>query len=157
MGNSTWLFLNDDLDPGGRQVRRRPYSRPHPYGTFKLALERFFEPDGGPLHDKAIVIRPAYRPLGKLLYNLKGVDPKHASKFRIRPEYQGELTGKRAGSTQNLGLARRIFNTRDVARSPAYGVNEALSASTPNGKSGIFENEGNIQRPSLSRVAGSER
>ena len=78
-------------------------------GTFKLALERFFEPDGGPLHDKAIVIRPAYRPLGKLLYNLKGVDPKHASKFRIRPEYQGELTGKRAGSTQNLGLARRIF------------------------------------------------
>ena len=45
------------------------------------------------------MIQPAYRPLGKLLYNLKGIDPKHANGFGIRASYQGDLSGKRAGST----------------------------------------------------------
>jgi hypothetical protein len=58
-------------------------------GTFQRALESSLEPEGGPIHDKAILIQPAYRPLGKLLYNLKGTDPRHASTFSIRPAYQG--------------------------------------------------------------------
>jgi hypothetical protein len=126
-------------------------------GTFQLTLERSFEPDGSPLHHKAILIQPAYHPRGKLLYNLKGVDPKHAAKFGIRPADQGELSGKRAGFTQNLGLARRNSTTRDVARSASYSVDRALSASTANEKSGIFAVEGEAQRPSLSRAAGSEQ
>jgi hypothetical protein len=32
-------------------------------GTFQHALERSLEPEGGPIHDKAILIQPAYRPL----------------------------------------------------------------------------------------------
>jgi hypothetical protein len=53
------------------------------------------------IHDKAILIQPAYRPLGKLLYNLKGVVPRDAKEFGIRATYQGILSGKRAGFTQN--------------------------------------------------------
>jgi hypothetical protein len=68
-------------------------------GTFKRALERSLEPEGGPVHDKAIMILAAYNPLGKLRYNLKGIDPKHANDFGIQPEYQGALSGKRAGVT----------------------------------------------------------
>jgi hypothetical protein len=86
-------------------------------GTFQRALERSLEPEGGPIHNKAILIQPAYRPQGKLLYNLKGTDPKHASDFCIRPADQGILSGKRAGVTQNLGPgARRKASTREVAQ-----------------------------------------
>jgi hypothetical protein len=67
--------------------------------TLQEALESSLEPEGGPIHDKAILFQKAYSPLGKLLYNLKGTDPKHASAFGIRPEYQGILAGKRAGFT----------------------------------------------------------
>ena len=69
---------------------------------------------GTAIHDKAIMIQAAYNPLGKLRYNLKGVDPKHASGFGIRPAYQGELSGKRAGCTQNLSAsARHKATTRE--------------------------------------------
>ena len=83
-------------------------------GTFQRALERSLEPEGGPIHNNAILIQPAYRPLGKLLYNLKGIDPKHANDFGIRPAYQGALSGKRAGVTQNLSArARHKTTTRE--------------------------------------------
>jgi hypothetical protein len=97
---------------------------------FQLALERALEPEGGPNHEKAIMIQPAYRPLGKLLYNLKGVDPKHACGFGIRPAYQGELLGKRAGCTQNLSTSARHKATTREDENPS-SVASAGSVSAP--------------------------
>jgi hypothetical protein len=80
------------------------------------------------IHDKAILIQPAYRPLGKLLYNLKGVVPRDAKEFGIRATYQGILSGKRAGFTQNLGPgARRKAPTREVAPPSSRTSEKALS------------------------------
>jgi hypothetical protein len=98
-------------------------------GTFQRALERSLEPEGGPIHDKSMLIQPAYKPLGKLLYNLKGTDPRHASDFGIRPEYEGVLSGKRTGFTQNLGpRARRKAPTREVAQPPLRPSDNGLSS-----------------------------
>jgi hypothetical protein len=97
--------------------------------TFQQVLDRSFEPEGGPVHDKAILIQTAYKPLGKLLYNLKGTDPKHASDFNIRPAYQGFLSGKRAGFTQNLGPgARRKSHTREVEQPRIYPSDDKPSS-----------------------------
>ena len=40
---------------------------------FQSAFERSLEPEGGPTHEKAILIKPAYSPEGKLRYMLKGM------------------------------------------------------------------------------------
>ena len=74
---------------------------------FQFALERALEPEGGPNHEKAIMIQPAYAPRGKLLYNLKGLHPREAKRFGVRPSYQGDLSGKRAGCTENIGSGAR--------------------------------------------------
>lgn len=74
---------------------------------FQSTLERSFEPEGGPNHEKAIMIRPAYAPAGKLLYNLKGLDPREATQFGVRASFQGELEGKRVGCTENIGARAR--------------------------------------------------
>ncbi len=74
---------------------------------FQSTLERSFEPEGGPNHEKAIMIQPAPTPRGKLLYNLKGLDPREARQFGIRASYQGELEGKRVGCTENIGARAR--------------------------------------------------
>ena len=112
---------------------------------FQLALERALEPEGGPNHEKAIMIQPAYRPLGKLLYNLKGVDPKHASGFGIRPAYQGELSGKRAGCTENLGAgARRKASTREVEPTCSGRSKDTLSTAISSGNSETRVHNGRI-------------
>ena len=106
---------------------------------FQFALERALEPEGGPNHEKAIMIQPAYRPLGKLLYNLKGVDPKHASGFGIRPAYQGELSGKRAGVTQNLSAkARHKAPTREDENPSSVASAGSVSAASIRGSSEIL-------------------
>jgi hypothetical protein len=118
-------------------------------GTFKHALERSLEPEGGPIHNKAIFIRLAYRPLGKLLYNLKGTDPKHASDFGIRPAYQGFLSGKRVGFTQNLGPgARRKATTREVGPASSYPTEWASSACA---SSALFEHATPTRQSSTSK------
>jgi hypothetical protein len=81
------------------------------HGDFQRALERSFEPEGGPKVDQAIKIQPAYDPLGKLLYNLKGTDPKRAKQFGVQASYQGELEGKRCGCTENIGARARKKGT----------------------------------------------
>ena len=76
-------------------------------GEFQLALERVFEPEGGPTHDKAIFIQAAHHPRGKLLYMLKGLRPKDAKEFGVRASFQGEIEGKRAAVTESIGLRAR--------------------------------------------------
>jgi hypothetical protein len=76
-------------------------------GEFQLALERAFEPEGGPTHDNAIMIQPAYHPRGKLLYMLKSLRPEEAKAFGVRASFQGEIEGKRAAVTENIGLRTR--------------------------------------------------
>ena len=67
------------------------------------------------------MIQAAYNPLGKLRYNLKGVDPRHANEYGIRPAYQGELSGKRAGVTQNLSANARKASIHGTPTSTASG------------------------------------
>jgi hypothetical protein len=113
---------------------------------FQLALERALEPEGGSNHEKAIMIRPAYRPLGKLLYNLKGVDPKHASGFGIRPAYQGEVLGKRAGCTENIGAGarRKASTTREVEPTCSGESKDTLSTGISSGNSETRVQNGRI-------------
>ena len=123
-------------------------------GTFQRALERSLEPEGGPIHDKAILFQKAYSPLGKLLYNLKGTDPKHASAFGIRPEYQGILAGKRAGFTQNLGPgARRKATTREVGPASSYPTEWASSACA---SSALFEHTTPTRQSSTSKFCAGK-
>ena len=122
--------------------------------TLQEALERSLEPEGGPIHEKAILIQSAYRPLGKLLYNLKGADPKYASIFSIRPAYQGILSGKRAGCTENLSAgARRKSTTGEVARAPSVTPADTLSVTAISGNSNIMVREG---RPSASKFSAGD-
>jgi hypothetical protein len=77
-------------------------------GQFQAALERALEPED----EKAIMVQPAYDPLGKLKYMLKGLHPRDAKEFGIRASFQGLLEGKRVGCTENIGeRARRRFET----------------------------------------------
>jgi hypothetical protein len=102
-------------------------------GTFQRTLEHSLEPEGGPRHDKAILIQTAYAPLGKLCYNLKGIGPKHANEFGIRPAYQGELSGKRAGLTENLGAGARrkaATATREVGQPSSCTSKKSLQTWT---------------------------
>jgi hypothetical protein len=76
-------------------------------GEFQSALESSLEPEGGPVHEKAIMIKPAYAPEGKLRYNLKGLSRRDAAEFHIRASFQGEIEGKRVGCTENIGPRAR--------------------------------------------------
>jgi hypothetical protein len=76
-------------------------------GTFQAALERSLEPEGGPTHEKALMIKPAYAPEGKLRYMLKGMTRSDAKAFGVRSSFQGEIEGKRVGSTENIGARAR--------------------------------------------------
>ena len=123
-------------------------------GSFQRALERSLEPEGSPIHNNAILIQQAYRPLGKLLYNLKGVNPKHANDLRIRPAYQGMLSGKRAGCTQNLSAgARYKATTGEVARASSVTPADTLSVTAISGNSDIQVQEG---RPSASKFSSGD-
>ena len=47
---------------------------------------------------------------------LKGINPKYGPFYRVRPEGQGEVHGKRCGLSKNLGLAaRERFNMKKAA------------------------------------------
>jgi hypothetical protein len=121
---------------------------------FQFALERALEPEGGPNHEKAILIQSAYRPLGKLLYNLKGVDPKNANDFGIRPAYQGTLSGKRAGCTQNLGAGARLkASTSEVKNQFSEASAETLSPTAIRGNS---ETPTQNRRPLASKFSSGE-
>ena len=76
-------------------------------GEFQIAFEKSFEPEGGPTHENAILIKPAYSPQGKLRYMVKGINRTDASKFGVRASFQGEIEGKRVGFTQNIGPRAR--------------------------------------------------
>jgi hypothetical protein len=73
----------------------------------QVAFERSLEHEGGPTHEKAILIKPAYSPEGKLRYMLKGMRRADASKFKVRPSFQGVIEGKRVGFTENIGPSAR--------------------------------------------------
>jgi hypothetical protein len=65
--------------------------------AFQAELEASLRPEGEPTHEKAIMLKPADYPLGKLRYMVKGVSRQTASKLGIsKIAYQGEVDGKRA-------------------------------------------------------------
>ena len=73
---------------------------------FRRALERAFEPEGGPHDARALNVQSAYSPDGKLRYNLKGIDPRHAKEVGVAT-FQGDLEGKRVGCTENISARAR--------------------------------------------------
>ena len=86
----------------------------------KLRSKRSLEPEGGPTHEKAIVIHPAYYPEGKLRYMLKGMSRADAKGFRVRASFQGEIEGKRVGFTENIGPRARA---QSIAAATKLGRN----------------------------------
>lgn len=57
---------------------------------------------GAPLKG-ALHVQTARTPAGAIDYMLKGLHPRHAKRFNIDHDYQGEVTGKRCGVSKNLG------------------------------------------------------
>jgi len=109
-------------------------------GDFQVAFERSLEPEGGPTHEKAIAIQPAYSPAGKLRYMLKGISRADAKRFRVRASPQGEIEGKRVGCTENIGplaRARRDATTTKLRRSvdaeprPSVSISSEFQANCP--------------------------
>jgi hypothetical protein len=109
-------------------------------GEFQIAFERSLEPEGGPTHEKAILIKPAYSPEGKLRYMLKGMSRTDANRFRVRPSFQGEIEGKRVGFTENIGpraRAQSIAAATKLGRNiggqpkPSVSILSELQANSP--------------------------
>jgi hypothetical protein len=74
---------------------------------------------------------------------LKGTEPRHASIFSIRPAYQGILSGKRAGCTQNLSsAARHKTHTREVENASVAAPPDSLSAAGISKSSEILVRDG---------------
>ena len=63
------------------------------------------------IHDKAILIQPAYRPLGKLLYNLKGVVPRDAKSSVSGQHTKGFCleSGQASPRTSDQELGERLL------------------------------------------------
>jgi hypothetical protein len=115
-------------------VRERDHTHLHahdPFGgqdqgaTFEQLLLRALEPDGEPA-DRAVLVKPTGSgqrgsggPLGWWRYICKGLHPVDAMQRYIKPQRQGDITGKRTGMTENLNRAARLraLNTR-----PTHGA-----------------------------------
>jgi hypothetical protein len=109
-------------------------------GVFQIAFERSFEPEGGLSHEKAILIKPAYSPHAKLAYMLKGMRRAEAIKFKVRASFQGEIEGKRVGTTQNVGPRARARSTsaatklgRNIAgqSTPSATISSEIQTNSP--------------------------
>jgi hypothetical protein len=110
---------------------------------FRLVLERTLEPEGGPTHEQAILIQPAYDPRGKIDYLLKGMRRREARILGIVTTCsEGEIVGKRVGYTESIGPAAR---TR-------YWLREANRAATIAAKF----NDKNLQQKAITTSVPSE-
>ncbi len=105
----TWIWVREIGNHGGSHVHILMHVPPWlmESGEFQSALERVLEPEGGPSHEQAINYEPAYDPLGKLRYMLKGLPPKDGKQLGVRTKPQGEIEGKRCGTTENIGASAR--------------------------------------------------
>jgi hypothetical protein len=102
-----WVWVREVGANGARHVHILVHVPPLLVDKLTTALERLFEPEGGMLCDRAIEIKDAYWPTGKLRYMLKGLSPADGSRLSIRCKPQGKLVGKRSGTTENIGAAAR--------------------------------------------------
>jgi hypothetical protein len=109
-------------------------------GEFEIAFERSLEPEGGPTHKKAVLIKPAYAPQGKLRYMLKGMSIADANKFGVRASFQGEIEGKRVGFTENIGpraraqciaVATKLGRNIGAEPRPAVSISAEFQANCP--------------------------
>jgi hypothetical protein len=109
-------------------------------GEFQIAFERSLEPEGGPTYDKAVLIKPAYAPEGKLRYMLKGMSRADANKFGVRASFQGEIEGKRVGFTENIGpraraqciaVATKLGRNIGAEPRPSVSISSEFQANCP--------------------------
>jgi hypothetical protein len=134
------------------------------YKQFRLALERTLEPEGGTADERAIRIQSAYDAFGKLRYMLKGIEERHAQQFGLKASFQGELEGKRVGSTQNIGKTARKKRHPNWIRAQDVFVgtpdaenlrsNKTYGPAKPENTASKFE--GGIQGTNVDAATGSE-
>jgi hypothetical protein len=67
----------------------------------------FAEVTGGNVAEGALHIEEVYNPVGLVKYMLKGMDEVWAKTYKIAPEEQGPVVGKRAGTSRNIGKTAR--------------------------------------------------
>lgn len=106
-----WVIENKSGTPHLHWLLHVPASR---LDAYKAKLRGWVEECFGPvLASRAIHVQEAYNPYGCRLYFLKGMDPLYAPFYRVVPEDQGTVLGKRFGVSQNLGPSQtRKHGTR---------------------------------------------
>lgn len=83
-----------------------PAERSH---DFKMRLWSWVDQLTGEITaSNAIDIKPIYNLKGMRSYALKGASPATAKHFGAKPEEQGVIVGRRAGTSANLGPSSRI-------------------------------------------------
>jgi hypothetical protein len=109
-----WVWVREIGRRGGRNTHILMHVPPwlmkrHDFrAAFEAELEASLRPEGEPTHEKAILIKPADYPLGKLQYMLKGIARADASRLGIRKtRCEGEIVGKRVGYTESIGKTAR--------------------------------------------------
>jgi hypothetical protein len=109
-----WIWVREIGKRGGRNTHILMHVPPwlmedDAFRTsFEAELEASLRPEGEPTHEKAFLVKPADRPLGKLRYMLKGLSRPDAKRLGIpRTRFEGEIIGKRVGCTENIGAAAR--------------------------------------------------
>lgn len=119
-----WCWVRE-VSKGGAGAPNTQLTAYNPFPTtdeFAALLAECFEPVGGP-NDAAIKVKFAGGPIGWWRYSCKGISREDgkAEHRKIKPEYQGEIDGKRSGMTQNLNRAarRRARATLPVATAKA--------------------------------------
>jgi hypothetical protein len=109
-----WWWVRE-VSKNGIGAPNTQLSAHNPFSTveeFEELLAACFEPDGGP-NDAAIKVKFAGGPIGWWKYSVKGLSRAEAKERGIRPDYQGEVDGKRSGMTQNINrAARRRWQTQ---------------------------------------------
>ena len=112
-----WWWVRE-VSKGGDGAPNTQIAAHNPFSTdaeYERLLSDCLEPEGGP-NDNAIHVQLAYGPKGWWKYSSKGLNRAEAKQRRIKPDYQGEIDGKRSGMTQNLNrAARRRWQTQRVA------------------------------------------
>lgn len=109
-----WVIENSGEDIGPHWLVHIPERL---QDEFRKKVARWLETCAGPVSSpQALDIRKAPSPLGAGLYMAKGINPKYAKFYGIRPKAQGKVHGKRCGTSNNLSrTARELYNMRRVA------------------------------------------
>jgi hypothetical protein len=104
----TFVWAIEDM-PGNPHVHWLVHIPTSLQDSFKAKLQEWLNKLAGPVYfsNGALDVRAIKTPASAGKYILKGIDPRYAQHFYIRPEAQGIVFGKRCGTSQNIGKMAR--------------------------------------------------